>query len=185
MNPFDEATEAYIELERQVARLMARMFGDLCGICTVCCCRADICEEALQSAFLSHLLRRQGLDETQIDDRFGWLETNGCRLEYGRPPICYAYYCDQLLERLPNDEARHGVLLLGHLVDHAGRNALGDRHLVEIPRAEDLEKVDFTTVLQRIGEAAVALGVVIQYLETGRLSREGRAALSPIQIREM
>ncbi len=164
---------------------MSHLFSDICGLCTACCCRADICEEALQSAFLSQLLKRQGLSENQLDDRYGWLNTDGCSLEYGRPPICYAYYCDQLLERLANDEVRHAVTLLGHLLDHVGQDALGEWHLVEIQNASDLARVDFTTVYQRIEEAKAAFEVVVEYLQSERLTPSDRETLAAINIREM
>ena len=181
----DDTLEAYTELETEVGRLMSHLFSDICGLCTACCCRADICEEALQSAFLSRLLERQGLGEDQLDDRFGWLETDGCSLEYGRPPICYAYYCDQLLERLANDEVRHAVTLLGHLIDHVGLDALGEWRLVEIQNADDLARVDFDAVYRRIEEARAAFEVVVEYLQSERLDPTGRETLAAIDIREM
>jgi len=185
MNSIDDTLEAYIELETEVGRLMSHLFSDICGLCTACCCRADICEEALQSAFLSRMLEKQGLGKEQLDDRFGWLDTGGCSLEYGRPPICYAYYCDQLLERLANDEVRHATTLLGHLMDHVGQDALGDWHLVEIQNDADLERVDFGSVQQRIEEAKAAFEVIVEYLQSERLDPSGRETLSAIRVREM
>jgi len=185
MNPIDDILEEYIDLETEVGRLMSHLFHDICGLCTACCCRADICEEALHSAFLSQLLKKQDLGECQMDDRFGWLDTGGCSLEYGRPPICYAYYCDQLLERLANDEVRHAVTLLGNLIDHAGQDALGDRHLVEIQNAAELARVDFGSVHQRIEEARAAFEVIVEYLQSERLDPADRETLATIRVREM
>ena len=185
MSQINDILEEYINLETEVGQLMSHLFHDICGLCTACCCRADICEEALHSAFLSQLLEKQGLSECQMDDRFGWLDTAGCLLKYGRPPICYAYYCDQLLERLANDEVRHAVTLLGNLMDHVGEDALGDWHLVEIQETEELEKVDWTPIHQRIEEARAALEVIIEYLQSERLSSSDREILATICVREM
>ena len=80
MNSFEDFLEAYAELERSVKTLMGKLFSDTCALCTACCCRVDICEEATQSAFLSRLLKRQGLGAKDLDDRYGWLDQSGSRL---------------------------------------------------------------------------------------------------------
>ena len=137
MNSIEDLLEPYAELENSINQRMKELFSETCGMCTACCCRADICEEAMESAFLSRLLEKQGLSAIDMDDRYGWLDLNGCSLEYGRPPICYAYFCDQLLERLPDDESRLSARVLGQMMDHIGRNALGNLHLVEIKNPID------------------------------------------------
>ena len=114
MHSIDDILEPYAELERSVRSLMTELFSETCSMCTACCCRADICEEATQSAFLSRLLKKQGLTEKDMDDRIGWLDLSGCTLKYGKPPICYAYFCDQLLARLPDDDTRYATTVLSH-----------------------------------------------------------------------
>jgi hypothetical protein len=163
---------------------MTELFSSACGLCTACCCRADVCEETTQSAFLSLLLDRQGIRTADMDDRYGWLDLTGCLLTYGRPPICYSFFCDELLGRLPDEENRFVVLTLGRLVHHIGLNALGARHLVEIADAGDLEKVDADLILQRLDEAGVAFDVIEEYLRTGRLSVSAREALDCISTDE-
>ncbi len=184
MNSIDAILDPYAELEQSVCRLIKELFSDTCALCTACCCRADICEEATQSAFLSQLLLRQGLSEENMDDRYGWLDLHGCSLEYGRPTICYAYFCDQLLARLPDDDARLTAQVLGQLMDHIGHNALGNLALVEIRNPDDLEKLDHNQLLQRMKEAGAALVVINEYLQAGRLSLADRAVLAEIKIPE-
>jgi hypothetical protein len=180
MNTIEAILEPYAELEQDVRQLMVELFSETCGMCTARCCRADICEEVAQSAFLSMLLEKQDLASGDMDDRYGWLDTYGCSLEYGRPPVCYTYFCDELLARLPDDEARLTAQVLGRLMNHIGKDALGDWHLVEIINPDDLDKVQTDEVFQRLEEAQAAYGVVEEYLRSGRLTAADRETLAQI-----
>ena len=184
MHLIDDILEPYAELEASVRQLMVELFSEICGMCTACCCRTDICEEALGSAFLSKLIEKQGLSGVDMDDRYGWLDLNGCLLEYGRPPICYTYFCDQLLARLPDDESRYTAQVLGRLMDHIGKDALGSWHLVEIMSSNDLNKVKANEIFQRMEEAQAAFEVIREYLQSGRLSAADRETLSAIETSE-
>jgi len=180
MQLVNDILKPYAELESSIQQLMTELFSETCGMCTSCCCRADICEEAGESAFLSLLLEQQELSPADMDDRFGWLDLHGCSLEYGRPPVCYIYFCDELLARLPDDESRHVAKTLGRLMNHIGQNASGEWHLVEIMDAADLEKVDPAPLSQRMEEAQTAFEVIEEYVQTGRLSVSSRGILDII-----
>ncbi len=180
MNSIQSIIEAYIELEQSIRQLMTKLFSNTCGICTACCCRADICEEASQSAFLSLLLERQNLDAGSMDDRYGWLDLHGCSLEYGRPPVCYTYFCDELLARLPDEETRWVTRVLGRLVEYVGENALKEWHLVEISDPDDLQHVDMEAISVRLSQAQQALETIEHYIESGHLSATDRSLLEPI-----
>lgn len=172
--------EPYADLESAVRQLMSQLFSEACGMCTACCCRADICEESAESAFLSLLLKRQEIREEAMDDRYGWLDLHGCSLEYGRPPVCYAYFCNELLDALPDDEARHVARTLGRLMNHIGQQALGEWHLVDIMNEDDLERIDPEGIARRIEEAGKACAVIEDYMQTGRLTASDRAVLDLI-----
>ncbi len=180
MYSIDDILDPYAELEASIRQLMTQLFSETCGICTACCCRADICEEATESPFLAKLLERQGLSSVDMDDRYGWLDLNGCLLEYGRPPICYAYFCDQLLARLPDDDARLAARVLGQMMNHIGANVLGSLHLVEIKNPDDLDKVSVNSLFQRLEEAQAAFGVIEEYIQSGRLSAADHETLARI-----
>jgi len=180
MSSIGDILEPYAELERSVRSLMTELFSETCGMCTACCCRADICEEATGSAFLSKLLEKQELSASDMDDRYGWLDLNGCSLKYGRPPICYTYFCDELLDRLPDDEARLTAQVLGRLMDHIGQGALGGWHLVEIMDPDDLGKVSTDGLFQRMEEAQAALEVIEKYIQSDRLTAADRETLARI-----
>lgn len=180
MKPLEKMLTAYAELEGSIRTLMTELFSDTCGMCTACCCRADICEEATGSAFLSLLLKKQGLAEQDMDEKYGWLDLHGCSLEYGRPPICYAYYCDQLLSRLPDDESRFSARILGNLMQHIGENALGGWHLVEIMDSKDLEKLDYPILSRRLEESQAAFRVIQEFVQSGRLTAADHNILNVI-----
>jgi len=160
----DDFLKAYIEFEIRLREMMITVCGNMCGMCTACCCRADICEEARDSAFLQLLLKRQGFTEFDFDDQYGWLEHQGCRLEYGRPPVCYEYFCDELLEAMPDERFQELMRRAGKLIDLIGQNALGEIHLTEIRNPADLEKVSVERLFQRLEEAKAALAEIFQSL---------------------
>lgn len=185
MNRLELFADNYSEFEERVGRLMNRLCSETCGMCTACCCRADICEEVGQSAFLSLLLRRQGLRPDDMDDRYGWLDLAGCSLNIGRPPICYAYFCDQLLDRFPDEETRQVTRILGQLLDYTGVQALNGWHLVEIKDTDDLANVDYEALSGRLEQAQAAFNVIEHYVETCRLTPGDRDILERIPLQEL
>lgn len=182
MYPIETLVEPYIELESDIRKLIGSLFSDTCGMCTACCCRPDICEESIQSAFLSLLLERQGRSPADLDDRYGWLDTQGCSLEYGRPPVCYTFFCDELLARLPDEESRWMTRMLGRLIEYIGENAFKRWHLVEIETTDDLESVDVETLSERLAKARSAFKSIERYFESGHMEREERALLEEIGL---
>lgn len=184
MAHLEKLLQDYAALESEIRTLMSHLFSGTCGMCTACCCRADICEEATESAFLALLLQKQGLDEKDMDERYGWLDLHGCSLQYGRPPVCYAFFCDELLARLPDHETRFSAGVLGKLLHHIGQKALGGWHLVEIMDPADLEKINFERIFQRLKESQSAFEVIAEYIETGSLGSSARKTLSVITTEE-
>ncbi len=185
MKCVEEIVEPYVEMERRVRELMTSFFSETCGLCTACCCRADICEEVADSAFLRLLLRKQDRAVSDMDDRYGWLDVNGCTLEVGRPPICYAYFCDEILARLPDEESRYLFRILGRLLDYVGEQALGDQHLTEIGNTDDLNRINLRALEKRLHQALAALDVIEELIEAEcRLGPADRRVLSLIDLPE-
>ncbi len=185
MDSMNAFIDRYTGLEARIRVRMIELFSGTCGICTACCCRADICEEVIQSAFLSLLLEKQGRAPTDMDDRFGWLDLNGCSLEYGRPPVCYAYYCDELLARLPDEDTRWVARILGRLMDYIGENAIDGVHLVEIEDADVLAGLDYDAIVARLDQATATFEIIEQFFETGRLDGQARESLERIGLSEL
>ena len=183
--PLDRFLAEYADFEEQVRETMDALFGADCALCTACCCRADICEEVLLSPFLSRLLDRQGFDERDFDDRYGWLDTGGCRLRCGRPPVCYAFFCGDLLGKAPDDEGRYVIEVLGMLMDFVGREALDGTDLCEIRDPAALARLDFEALSARLAIARRALAAVHAYLQSWRMTPPVRDALAAIPLREI
>ena len=177
MASLESFLEDYVSFESRIRSTMIRLFSETCGMCTACCCRIDICEEVGESAFLSRLLEGQGRTLDDMDHRYGWLELHGCSLEHGRPPVCYTYFCDELLGRLPDDQSRWVVKILGRLIEYVGEDAVKGSHLAEIRSPAILEQLDIPALNLRLEEARDALGIIEQYLERGLLPKAERDLL--------
>jgi hypothetical protein len=157
--------EEYAELERSVQELTIAQCHGVCELCTACCCRADLCEEALESPFLRLLHRLDGLES----DRYGFLTETGCALKIGRPPVCYEFFCEDLLATQPDDFHRRLLCILGQLPNHAGQNAHGDAHLVEIMQEEELEHLAFQRLEKQVQESFQALEILHSFFNEGAL----------------
>jgi hypothetical protein len=170
MNPNDTAFQAmvcgYAELETRVRQTMADLCGAACATCTSRCCTPDICEEALSSAFLS-LLRDRYCPAAVFTDQFGWQGGNGCDLTVGRPPICYAFFCREILDDCALPRERDLLTALGRLMEEVGRNALGEQSLVDIRTPDNLRRVATERILQQLARARDALAVIRASMETG------------------
>jgi hypothetical protein len=148
--------EEYAALEREVQELVSAQCREVCELCTTCCCRADLCEEALESPFLRTLHNRNHLES----DRYGFLIETGCALEIGRPPVCYEFFCDELMATQTDDMHRNLLRILGRLPTYAGENAHGNAHLVEIMQAEELDRLSFQRLKKQCEKAFKALACI-------------------------
>ena len=170
--------ELYAELEQGVQELVTARCRAFCELCTSCCCRAEICEEAISSPFLRTIHRREVLDS----DGYGFLDTGGCSLQRGRPPICYEFFCDELMAAQEDDLNRDVLRALGRLLSLVGERALGSAHLVELADSEQLERVDFEKMEKRIRRALESLEVIREFYSTGRLDVNSHDFLIRIEV---
>jgi hypothetical protein len=181
MNPrLQKLLAVYADLERGVQDLVLAQCRDTCAICSICCCRADICEEAVESPFLRALHGQEQLHS----DRYGFLTESGCALDIGRPPVCYEFFCGDLMAGQPDDECRTRLRILGALPDHAGQNALPGIHLVEIMQADQLEQINFPALEKQMEEAVQALGTLRRFYGEGVLPENGSRILQNIRLPE-
>lgn len=172
--------EEYAELEQAVQELVSAQCREVCELCTACCCRADLCEEALESPFLRLLHGRNGLES----DRYGFLTETGCMLELGRPPVCYEFFCAELLAAQPDDQQRELLRILGRLPAFAGQNAYGDAPLAEIMHDEELEHLDFQRLEKQLQESFQALEILRTFYNTGALPNDADSILRKITVTE-
>jgi len=172
----------YAALERGVRVLIESQCRPVCSNClSSCCCRADICKETFNSTLLKKL---HGEKESshQFSDRYGWLTERGCGLALGRPPVCYEFFCEDVLTRQPSDTHRYVLKTLGQLISHSGENALGEKHLIDIRSDEELETVDIEHICEQINEARSALEHIQYFYENGELEHDGLEQLSKIRL---
>lgn len=172
--------ERYAELELAVQALVNEQCCSLCAICTQVCCRADICEEAIESPFLRLLNKRNDLDS----DRYGFLTETGCALSGGRPPVCLEYFCDDQMYHQPDQTHAKVLKTLGALIAHAGRNATGDTHLVEIMDESKLEKLAFQRLEKQLDESFQALEIISGFYNEGVLPDDADKILGRITFSE-
>lgn len=157
--------EEYAELERGVQALVGQNCQPICELCTTCCCRADICEEAVASPFLRLLHGRNELES----DGYGFLTETGCALEVGRPPVCYEFFCGDVLGAMPDALHSHMLRILGSLPTHAGQNAHGEAHLVEVMDEEELEHLAFQRLEKQMDESFQCLEILREFFNEGTL----------------
>ena len=90
---------------------------------------------------------------SQYHDSKGWLSSNGCLLSVGRPPVCYAYLCDNILEKISEKPYLNCLKELSRLVTWAGQKALGNRHLVTLSSKQVLTQLNFKRLKGRISKS--------------------------------
>jgi len=85
--------EVHIEVESILQSLAALQDDIPCASCTSVCCKEVMCRESLDSDFLRFLL---GPVVEGYSVEAGWyVPGSGCRLSYGRPLVCYEFFCDK------------------------------------------------------------------------------------------
>jgi hypothetical protein len=85
--------EVHIDVEAILQSLAALQDDNPCARCTSVCCREVMCRESVDSDFLRFLLGSRIAD---YDADAGWhVPGSGCRLGFGRPLVCYEYFCEQ------------------------------------------------------------------------------------------
>ena len=181
MNPkLKQFITQYAELECEVQKLVTGLCNSLCSQCTQICCRADICEEAIESPFLQLLNKRTGLDS----DAYGFLTPTGCGIDIGRPTVCYEYFCYDHLYHQPDEVYEKVMKVLGALPAHATRNAIGDIPLAEILQTEKLDEVDFQTLEKQLDESFQALEIIRTFYNEKTLPDDANRVLDQITFSE-
>ncbi len=128
------ALDEYVALERRVRPLASGAFAHVCAACRSPCCRAVYCAEAWESPWLRAVTSRRGAVRAVApeDAIEGHLARDGCRLRFGRPPVCYEFACWDILGRIATDEEKYLFRVISHVMTFAGEGALPRTHLVEV-----------------------------------------------------
>ena len=146
----------YAALERAVSRHMSVICAPFCSFCNEVCCGLEYCRATTVSPFLTSLIAGARPVKAFCPEH-GWLTSAGCALTVGRPPVCYQFSCNKIVNALPDEHCRYHFQVLSELVPHIGKRALGSRHLVEIMDFRGLQKVKLERFDKRLREAWNAL----------------------------
>jgi hypothetical protein len=150
-----------------------------CRGCTNVCCREELCRETIEAPFLC-LLHEKNLPSNSYNSRKGWLTKKGCALSTGRAPVCYHFLCTDILAAQNTQLDRYMLEVLAALINHIGKNALGDRHLVEILDLDDLHRLKLPRFSKKLHEARAAFNAVEAHLNTGCLDENSIPDLTKI-----
>lgn len=85
--------DVHIEVESILQSLAALKEDQPCARCTSVCCKEVMCRESLDSDFLRFLLGPR--TEAYSADSGWYVPGSGCRLSYGRPLVCYEFFCEK------------------------------------------------------------------------------------------
>jgi hypothetical protein len=84
--------DVHIEVESILQSLVALQDDNPCAGCASVCCREVMCRESVDSDFLRFVLGPRV--ENYSADAGWYVPGSGCRLSYGRPLVCYEYFCE-------------------------------------------------------------------------------------------
>lgn len=126
----------YAHLEKRIGGLIRRLCAGFCRKCADCCCREDICRESIDSSWLTLVWGLADNHISQYDKIDGWLAASGCQIIAGRPPVCYEFFCDDILNVFDSGPFRDELKQLSKLISITGKRALGNRHLVVLSAEE-------------------------------------------------
>ncbi len=115
----------YVCIEKEIQKLIYQTSFHFCKECSSRCCKEEICRESIESAFLSILVEKQ---KNQYDTKNGWISPLGCSLDYGRPLVCYQFFCEEILESYLFKKASiHKII---NEFASVGNKANGNTHLL-------------------------------------------------------
>lgn len=144
--------EEYAAFEREINAYAAKLWQPFCSACKGVCCQPEYCRESIESPFLSRLRESYPSKRDYCPD-MGWLTEAGCSLSRGRPPICYQFLCENILQAQISDEQRYLMNVISDLVNHVGKRALGHKHLIAIMDPDRIEDLNYDRFAVRLNEA--------------------------------
>ena len=85
--------DLHIEVESILQSLSTLQDDIPCARCSSVCCKEIMCRESVDSDFLRFVL---GAQADAYPVHAGWyVPGSGCRLSFGRPLVCYEFFCEQ------------------------------------------------------------------------------------------
>ncbi len=164
MKSLSHIIDRYAAFEADVGTYAAKIYLNYCSGCKGACCKPEYCAESTTSPFLNRL-RQHFVPDAIYDSARGWLTETGCALPVGRPPVCHQYLCDTILRLRPAADFRYALIILSNLVNHVGKKARGHKHIVELQKSSELQRINFPRIEKQLSEAENAFRLVRVYLD--------------------
>lgn len=128
--------DIHIEVESILQSLSALQDENVCASCTHVCCKEAICRESMDSDFLRFVLGPRAED---YDARQGWYQPgSGCRLSYGRPLICYEFFCDRYDTPAVNTPGMKSLRRLSSALKRVYAGVYAGQHMLVV---DDITKI--------------------------------------------
>lgn len=144
-DPLAAIIPEYITVEQKLLARVREVCLPVCSQCAETCCAEQYCREALDSPFLSRLVNLQAL---AYDPDNGWLGGRGCRLEYGRPMVCYEFFCRRFLDDASFMSSDIRDLIKAFI--NIGRRARGTGHLICVADPAAISPSRIVNIRERI-----------------------------------
>ncbi len=160
--------DKHIQIESLLQQIGSRVSQSGCAACTKVCCEEGICRETVNSNFLRYILGEKIKD---FDKQTGWFKQGkGCSLTYGRPFVCYEYFCSKF-------DGTNGVVdlqQLAKLFRKCYSKELGNRHILTV---DDIQKIAVNKLAKILGnlEQLVALANEGLHGASHKLHREAQS----------
>jgi hypothetical protein len=154
-NKWEDLLSAYAAIELHMQGMINRECRNFCVQCPSLCCKEHFCRESIDSPFLSVLVKKQKAVYHRIT---GWMSGSGCRLGYGRPPVCYDFFCDAISE-----DARFHASGLQRIVREfiaIGNKARGNRHLICVDDLKRIVPEKIEKMMRKIDSLGIKMGAM-------------------------
>jgi len=123
--------DVHIDVESILQSLAALQNQNPCASCPHVCCKEVLCRESIDSDFLRFVLGSR-VDDYNVSD--GWLVPgSGCRLSYGRPLVCYEYFCEQF-----DTQEVNSIRQLSRAFKSVYANAFAGQHILVV---DDISRI--------------------------------------------
>jgi hypothetical protein len=137
--------QKYLSLEKDIQKRTKQISEHFCKECTSKCCKEEMCRESIESKFLYILIEKQNVD---YDRQKGWIGPSGCRLNYGRPLVCYEFFCERILFN-NNFRASDIQQIIKEFIS-IGNRAYGNTHLICIDNLKTISKRKIVKINSKI-----------------------------------
>jgi hypothetical protein len=128
--------DLHIDVESILQSLAALQEDNPCAGCTSVCCKEAFCRESMDSDFLRFVLGPR-VDGYSVNA--GWyVPGSGCRLSYGRPLVCYEYFCEKYETQDVNS-----IRQLSRALKTVYANALAGQHILVV---DDVSRISANTL---------------------------------------